>query len=293
MLDVGCSVLAALCLCASALRLVNRCKQSPTPFSAGAGLLKSGWVGQARAAAGWFRHVSAGPAARLLPARNCMKIIDVPQVGKLGLTVTWPGRYGLTRRQWVSPANPRTPAQLAVRSRITLIASQWLQLTEAQQNAWNAAASAVSSKPSLGQSGPLTGYQLFAKQNATLAELGQDPVVVPSPRPVFEALAPQALVISNNAGVIALKLTCPSDPGDGTVVRASKPQNDGTRMPRSLRFLGTCPAPAQGASDITALYSAVYGVPAVKQRIFVECQLAVDGWLGPVVRYSALVPAAT
>src|SRR5512135_2534668 len=36
-----------------------------------------------------------------------MKIKDVPQVGKLGLTVTWPGRYGLIRRILVTPRNPR------------------------------------------------------------------------------------------------------------------------------------------------------------------------------------------
>jgi hypothetical protein len=44
-----------------------------------------------------------------------MRIKDIPQVGKLGLTVTWPGRNGLIRRTLVTPANPRTPAQLGGR----------------------------------------------------------------------------------------------------------------------------------------------------------------------------------
>ena len=44
-----------------------------------------------------------------------MIVKDVPQVGKLGLTVTWPGRNGLIRRTLVTSANPRTAAQLAVR----------------------------------------------------------------------------------------------------------------------------------------------------------------------------------
>ena len=44
-----------------------------------------------------------------------MKIQDIPQTGKLGLTVTWPGRNGLIRRILVTPANPRTDKQLVVR----------------------------------------------------------------------------------------------------------------------------------------------------------------------------------
>jgi hypothetical protein len=221
-----------------------------------------------------------------------MKIIDVPQTGKLGLTVTWPGRYGLTRRQWVSPANPNTPAQLAVRSRIVLIASQWLARSQAEQDAWNVAAAQVQTRASLGQSGPLTGYQLFCRQNALLLELGQETVTAPAPRPAFPAIAVVGLVIANVAGVITLKLTCPADPGDSTVVRASAMQNNGTRVSRSFRFLGTCPAPAQGAADITSLYVARFGAPTVSKRIFVEAEQVIDGWAGPKVSYSALVPQA-
>jgi hypothetical protein len=44
-----------------------------------------------------------------------MKIQDIPQTGKLALTVTWPGRNGLIRRILVTPKNPRTDRQLEVR----------------------------------------------------------------------------------------------------------------------------------------------------------------------------------
>jgi hypothetical protein len=44
-----------------------------------------------------------------------MKIQDIPQTGKMGLTVTWPGGNGLIRRILVTPANPRTDRQLEVR----------------------------------------------------------------------------------------------------------------------------------------------------------------------------------
>ena len=91
-----------------------------------------------------------------------MKIIDVPQTRKLGLTVTYPSRNGLIRRSWVVPANPRTADQRTARSRLSSAAAADDSLTEAQQDAWIAAAAQEQSKPTLGQSGPLTGLQLGA-----------------------------------------------------------------------------------------------------------------------------------
>ena len=88
-----------------------------------------------------------------------MKIQDVPQVGKLGLTVTYPGRYGLVRRALVTPRNPQTGAQQVIRQDLATQAAAYDLLTDVQQEAWIAAASEMRSKATLGQSGPLTGLQ--------------------------------------------------------------------------------------------------------------------------------------
>jgi len=44
-----------------------------------------------------------------------MKILDIPQSGKRGLTVSMGGRYGQVSRALAIPSNPRTVAQLNVR----------------------------------------------------------------------------------------------------------------------------------------------------------------------------------
>ena len=136
-----------------------------------------------------------------------MKILDVPQTGKLGLTVTFPSRNGLIRRALVTPANPNSPAQLRVRAAFTQQAHRYDTLTTAEQNAWIAAAGQYQSRASLGQSGPLTGLQLFVKINSLLAQLGQDVVDAPPMLPSFANLAPQNLTITNTGGNVALKLT--------------------------------------------------------------------------------------
>ena len=221
-----------------------------------------------------------------------MKILDVPQTGKLGLTVTFPSRTGLIRRFLVTPANPNTASQLRVRSAFTPQAHRYDTLTQAQQDAWSAAAGNYQSRASLGQSGPLTGLQLFVKINSLLAQLGQDVVDAPPAVPAFATLAPQNLTITNTGGSIAVKLTCPTSPGTNTLLRASAPQRSGVRRAPSMVILGMCPTPAQGSADITSLYVARFGVPAVGARLFVQANLVTDGWQGPKSQFSEVVPAS-
>ena len=220
-----------------------------------------------------------------------MKIKDIPQVGKFGLSVTWPGRYGLIRRILVTPANPRTPKQLEVRGQMAEHARHFDALTDPQQDAWNVAAAGYQSNPTLGQKGPLTGLQLFVKVNCKLGLLGLDAVDAPPAAPEFPAIAPENLVITNTAGVIAVKLTCPNPPGDYTVLRASPPQNSGIRHCDDFRIIGVCPAPVGGSADITGLYTAEFGAAPVNKRIFVRASTMVDGFESLPHEFHARVPA--
>ena len=221
-----------------------------------------------------------------------MKILDIPQSGKRGLYVSQGGRYGQISRAFVIPSNPRTASQTSVRAILTRVAAAWRGLQESQRAAWTAAASGVNSTSRLGQSGPLTGQQLFNKINCTLAQFGQDQVQVPPARPQFPSLAPQNLVIANASGAITLKLTCPASPGQNTIIRGSKPVSQGYGKFTDFRVLGMCPAPVQGSADITSLYTARYGVPAVGTKVFVSVNQVVGGWEDHAVTFAAIVPAS-
>jgi len=221
-----------------------------------------------------------------------MKIQDIPQVGKLGLTVTWHGRNGQIRRILAIPKNPRTDRQLEVRDLLLQQARRFDALTDVQQDAWNVAAAGFHSTPSLGQSGPLTGLQLFVRVNCKLGLLGQDAVDAPPVAPQFPSLAVQSLVITNTAGVIAVKLACPTNPGESTVLRASPPQNSAIRACRNFRIIGICPAPADGSADITALYTAEFGAVPAGKRLFVRASTMVNGFESLPRQFQARVPAA-
>ena len=220
-----------------------------------------------------------------------MKITDVPHTGKLGLTVTYPGRNGLIRRTKVSPKNPQTGAQVQQRSILTQSAQAFDALTEAQQNTWNSAAAKYKSRPTLGQSGPLTGLQLFVKVNASNLTVGAPLVDVPPAVPAPVALNITGLTATLAAGVVTLKLTTTDAPPDGTMLWGCAPENSGVRRAMSPRYLGICGNPANGAVDITAQYTAKFGAPTKGSRIFVQANTNQNGWEGLRQTFSALVPA--
>jgi hypothetical protein len=221
-----------------------------------------------------------------------MKILDIPQSGKRGLNVSQAGQFGQISRTLAIPANPRTGAQMSVRDNLSRVAAKWRALTETQRIEWMEAATAVKSTSRLGQNGALSGFQMFTKINCTLAQFGQTAVETPPIRPQFPALAPQNLVITNTAGVVALKLTCPADPGDNTIVRGSKPVSQGVEVCKDFRILGTCPAPVLGSADITGLYTARYGLPKAGTKVYVQVNQVVDGWESLPRAFSAIVPAS-
>jgi hypothetical protein len=221
-----------------------------------------------------------------------MKILDIPQSGKRGLTVTQGGRYGQISRALVIPANPRTEAQMGVRRALGNITARWRTLTEPQRNAWRAAAQAKHTVPRLGQSGPLTGSQLFTKINCSLATLGAEQADTPPSFPQFPDNPVDGLVITNLAGVISLKLGCPGTPGGNTTVRASARCSQGLAYSDDYRILGVLPAPAAGSCNITSLYAARYGSTPVGTKVFVRVNQNIDGWEDVPVELSAIVPAA-
>jgi hypothetical protein len=222
-----------------------------------------------------------------------MKILDVPQSGKLGVTVSLGGRNGQVRRILAIPGNPQTEAQLLIRNFLGNAASLWRQIAEEQRLAWIAAAEQEQSKPRLGQSGPLTGIQLFTKINCSLLLVGEAVVSDVPAKPQFPTLPVTGLTLTNTAGTIALELACSDDLELNTIVRASKPVSAGVYKQTDLRYLGTAPVVSGGYSTITDLYTAGFGVPAVGQKVFVTVNQCIDGWQDIAHKFSAIVPTAS
>jgi hypothetical protein len=222
-----------------------------------------------------------------------MIIRDIPQSGKLGLTVTFQGRTGLIRRTLVTPSNPRSSAQMAVRSALASMAAAYDQLTDVQQQAWITAAGNYKTRSRLGQNGPLTGLQLYTKVNCALAAIGSDSVSAPPSAPAFTGSNVASLAITNTDDTIKLELNTTDAPPEGTMLWAAAPQNSGVRRAPGMVLLGTLNAPNNGKVDITDPYVARFGAPPVNSRVFVAVQQNVNGFQAPATSFNARVPAAS
>jgi hypothetical protein len=220
-----------------------------------------------------------------------MKILDIPQKGKFGNSVSVRTRYGQSRRPLVIPIDPQTPAQLRMRAILEHVTCRWRGLTDEQREAWTARGRETESCPSLGQSGPLTGLQLFTKINCSAASIDQPQFVLPPERPVFGANPVDRLVIANTGGVIDLKLTVLGVPAPLNIVLGTRPCSAGVSFAPRPVILGLLPALEAGFSNITRLYGDRFGVPPVGTRVFIFTKQQINGWEDADKRTTAVVPA--
>jgi hypothetical protein len=191
----------------------------------------------------------------------------------------------------VSPKNPRSSAQTSQRSILRESAKAYDALSDVQQQAWVTAAAKLSSKPTLGQSGPLTGLQLYVKVNAALLTIGAPTVSLPPAAPADSGSKVTGLTVENSAGTVTLKLTTSAAPPDGTMLWACAPQNSGVRRLVSPRYLGTLDSPGKdGTIDITSIYAEKFGAPVANQRVFVQVNTNITGYEGIRQTFSGRVP---
>ncbi len=242
--------------------------------------------------AGGLRLNRGRPGECAARPKTMAKVRTVPQSGKQGNTVSVPGPYGQVARPRVASKNPRTLAQQRVRGALSRFATRWRKLSEDRRLAWIGAGREHQTTPRLGQSGHLTGCQLYIKINCTLALIGAPPVDDPPARPKFSRNPVGALTISNDASTIALKLEVPSSPEHHVMVMATRPCSQGISRPRRFALLGALPQATSGVADITDLFVAKYGIPPVASRVFIRTFQVADGWEDQPKDVTAVVPGA-
>jgi hypothetical protein len=219
-----------------------------------------------------------------------MKILDIPQSGTCGISVSVQSRFGQFRRALVVPKDPRTNDQVRVRSALGRFSALWNKLTDEQRRLWNVRASEVRSHPRLGKNGRLTGQQLFVKINCILASVGKPMVISPPDRPRFPANPVGALSITNSNGAIALRLRVSETPAADIIVLGAAPCSQGVSFVRDFTILGLLPASSAGASDITDMYVKRYGIPREGSRVFIRTNQEIDGWEDNFKQTTAVVP---
>jgi len=93
--------------------------------------------------------------------------------GSIGGNTFSRNRYGAYARARVTPVNPQSLRQSAIRAIVSEVTTQWLGvLTAVQRAAWGVFASNVPAKNKLGEEIFLSGFNQFVKSNVALKNAG-------------------------------------------------------------------------------------------------------------------------
>lgn len=189
--------------------------------------------------------------------------------GKLGGQVFAKNRGGNYVRTKVTPSNPQSVAQMAVRGIFASISSRWSALTEAQRATFNTFVSSYAKTDIFGDLRNPSGKSLFQRlnQNLLISEQAEISVCV-SPLEV-----PFANVVSAISSVSGNSLEVDYN-GDTTgakvIVWATPKLSKGTTFVKNqLRQIAVQAGASGGTLDAYAAYIGKFGVPALGDNIYI------------------------
>lgn len=177
-------------------------------------------------------------------------------------------------RAKVSPVQPNTARQLAVRAAFAANSKRWSgTLTQAQRNQWTAFAAANPITDVFGNSVTLNGLAMFNRLNQILSVIGMAVVLTPPVDLNVPALAP-ATALGGSAGLGTLSITTTAQSvvaGAEYYIFATGNQAPGVSPnANQYRFIGAvAPVASATAISIGTLWAAVFGSLIVGKNIWV------------------------
>lgn len=192
--------------------------------------------------------------------------------GKLNGHVFSKNRYGNYVRNKVTPVNPSTAYQTAVRNRLASVSSAWAAQSAADRAAWNAAVSNWGRTNIFGDLINPSGKTLFVKLNTELLGVGAEIIPQPPIPAEVPTMATYSLAAAAGAGTLTLTYT-PAIPAAFRVkVYATPGVSAGVSFVKSeYRLIKIAAAADASPLALKVPYEARFGsIPAEGQKIFVK-----------------------
>jgi len=185
-------------------------------------------------------------------------------------------QFGAYARQKVSPVQPRSIKQAAVRSGVQDLATKWAnQLTAAQRAGWIALASVNPVVDVFGDSQILTGLQMFVRVNRNLIKAGQDYRANPPANQDVDALSTLTVAASVATQAITLTFTPTPIGALNKLLEWATPALPKGRAYHEnfYKFLAASAANAPTGVDIGPAWVLRFGAMQLGQQIGVKCRL--------------------
>lgn len=192
--------------------------------------------------------------------------------GKLNGTVFSRNTYGAYMRAKVTPVNPQTSFQAAVRNRLSDASQAWRGITEDERTGWNAIAVQFTRSNIFGDNVPLTGFNLFVRLNRNLLEIGL-PLITQAPKPTtVEGVTSLAITPNATAGTFGVAYApTPTPANHYMIVRATPGFGAGRSFfGGQFRVIGVLPPASASPLAAIADYVDRFGPLAVGQKYAVR-----------------------
>ncbi len=212
--------------------------------------------------------------------------------GKLGGHVASKNRGGSYLRTKVTPSNPQTAFQSAVRAALGNFSAAWSGLTSAARESFNGAVAQWSKTDIFGDIKNPTGKNLFTRLNINLANTGQADISVAPDKVEILSIGATGAAFSI-AATTALLDDAVNAAGSVVLVSATPPQSAGTSFYKGkYRDIMFAAAGTAATLDFWDAYVARFGVPALGANIGVSVkQVASNGQTTTPQSFVALVEA--
>lgn len=192
--------------------------------------------------------------------------------GKIGGHVASKNRGGAYLRTKVTPVNPQSALQTAVRALLTVLSQGWRALTATQRAAWNAAVENFKTTNIFGDIKSPSGINLYVRLNANIntgggATISSPPSLTSSPTDI--TLAPAAAAGAATFSVVFGASPVPAN--TAYVIEATPQISQGKSFVKNLfRVVQVFPAADATPTSIHAAYIAMFGALVAGTKIVVR-----------------------
>lgn len=192
--------------------------------------------------------------------------------GKFGGSVASRNTAGAYIRNKVTPVNPDTPAQSAVRATFADISQAWRDLTQTQRDQWNEAVPSFEHTDIFGDTIQPTGFNLHQQLNLNLGAIGL-PFITSPPAPAeVQSLTNLTLQLNMAGNALEVTSTEAIEASTDFIIEATVGLSAGISFVDSeLKSIVIVTDSDAFPIDIQLAYDAVFGAfPPVTSKVFVR-----------------------
>ena len=221
--------------------------------------------------------------------------IVVAGSGKIGGHVASRNKAGAYFRTKVTPTNPQTVSQVAVRNDFTALAQGWRGLTAAQREQWNSAVVDFQKTDVFGDLKTPSGFNLFMRLNGNLKAVGASIISAPLAVSSVFALTTMSVAAAAGAQTVTITYAAAIPANTSVLVFATPGVSPGKSFVKSeYRKIDVMITADATPFSIETEYIAKFGaVPAVGTKIFLGMKVVNDltGQAGLLLQASTIVLA--